>query len=86
MSRAAVAHMLAPMNNRLRFRRHLLAVLLASAGTWAVSPSAGAVVNGTPVDSGGPLWTGTPEAPVQLGVVSGYVTVAVANTAVRRMA
>jgi len=51
-----------------------------------VSPSAGAVVNGTPVDSGGPLWTGTPEAPVQLGVVSGYVTVAVANTAVRRMA
>ena len=50
MSRTVIAHMLAPMMRRLRFRRSLLAALLASAGACAAAAPAGAVVNGTPVD------------------------------------
>jgi hypothetical protein len=56
MSRAALAHMLAPMMRRLRFRRSLLAALLASAGACAAASPAGAVVNGTPVDRATVPW------------------------------
>ena len=56
MSRATIPHMLAPMMRRLRFRRSLLAALLASAGACTAAAPAGAVVNGTPVDRASVPW------------------------------
>jgi hypothetical protein len=44
------------MNLRLRLPRPVLAVLLASAGACAITPPAGAVVGGTPVDRATVPW------------------------------